>query len=331
MRLLILGGTVFVGRALTDAALAHGHQVTHFNRGRSSAADERVETLNGDRTEAASMRKAFGERRWDAVIDTSGYLPQDVRRSAEALRGKVSRYLFVSTISVHPSFDAAGFDEDAPLSPVPDPLPEERDMALYGPLKAGCEAVVREAFGDRATIVRPGLIVGPHDPTDRFTYWPVRVASGGTVAAPGRRERLVQFIDARDLAEWIVHLLEKDVAGTFIATGPRKPIPMGKLLDTCRTVAGLDTRFEWFADDALLAANVAPWREMPLWIPESDAAMHGLMAAKIDRALAQGLKFRPLAQTVADTLAWANKRPADYVWKAGLSPEREREILRTLA
>lgn len=327
MRLLILGGTVFVGRALTDAALAHGHHVTHFNRGKSAPPDERVETLNGDRTEAASMRKAFGERRWDAVIDTSGYLPQVVRRSADALSGKVARYLFVSTISVYAGFEAKGFDENSPVSPVPDPLPEALDMALYGPLKAGCEKVVNEVYGDRATIVRPGLIVGPNDPTDRFTYWPARVATGGTVLAPGRRERPVQFIDVRDLAEWIVHLLEKDVSGTFIATGPRRPIPMGELLDTCRTVAGLDTRFEWMDDAALLEAKVAPWKEMPLWIPESDAAMHGLMGASIDRALAQGLKFRPVAQTVADTLAWSNKRPADHQWKAGLTPERERELL----
>jgi 2'-hydroxyisoflavone reductase len=301
--------------------------VTHFNRGKSAPPDARVETLTGDRTEAAAMRKAFGERRWDAAIDTSGYMPQVVRKSAEALRAKVSRYLFVSTISVYAGFDAEGFDEESPVSAAPDPLPEALDMALYGPLKAGCEAVVREVYADRATIVRPGLIVGPHDPTDRFTYWPARVANGGTVLAPGRRERPVQFIDVRDLAEWTVHLLEKDVPGTFIATGPRKPLPMGELLDTCRTVAGLDTRFEWIADAALLEAQVAPWKEMPLWIPESDAAMHGLMGASIARALAQGLKFRPVAQTVADTLAWANKRPPDHVWKAGLSPEREKELL----
>jgi 2'-hydroxyisoflavone reductase len=327
LRLLVLGGTVFVGRALTDAALARGHHVTHFNRGKSSAADERVETLQGDRSDGASMRKAFGDKRWDAVIDTSGYMPQAVRRSAEALRGKVSRYLFVSTISVYASFARGGFDEDAPVSPAPDPLPEALDMALYGPLKAGCEAVVREACGNDATIVRPGLIAGPYDPTDRFTYWPVRVARGGTVLAPGRPERLVQFIDARDLAGWMVHLLEKDIAGTFNAAGPRRPLPMGELLETCRAVGGLETHFEWIADKDLAEAKVAPWKDLPLWIPESDAAMHGLMEASIERALAQGLKFRPVAQTVADTLAWANKRPADHAWKAGLSAERERQLL----
>jgi 2'-hydroxyisoflavone reductase len=328
VRLLILGGTVFVGRALTEAALAHGHHVTHFNRGKSAPADARVETLNGDRTEAAAMRKSFGERRWDAAIDTSGYLPQVVRKSAEALRAKVSRYLFVSTISVYAGLERVGFDEDAPLSPAPDPLPEALDMALYGPLKTGCEAVVNEIYAERATLVRPGLIVGPNDPTDRFTYWPARVAQGGTVLAPGRRERRVQFIDVRDLAEWMVHLIEKNVAGTFNATGPRQPLSMGELLETCRTVAGLDTRFEWIPDAALVEENVAPWKELPLWIPESDAAMHGLMGISIARALAQGLKFRPVAQTVADTLAWANKRPVDHAWKAGLSPEREKELLK---
>jgi 2'-hydroxyisoflavone reductase len=330
MRILVLGGTVFLGRALTEAALAHGHHVTHFNRGRSAPPDARVESLQGDRAEASSMRKAFGDRRWDAVIDTSGYMPQVVRRSAEALREKAPRYVFVSTISAYASFDLAAFDEDAPLSPAPDPLPEALDTALYGPLKAGCEAAVREVYGERALIIRPGLIVGPNDPTDRFTYWAARVARGGTVLAPGRPQRPVQFIDVRDLAEWMIHLLEKDVAGTFNATGPRRAIPMSVLLESCRMVAGLEARFEWIDDAALLEAKVEPWREMPLWIPESDAAMRGLMGCSIERALAQGLKFRPLAQTLADTLAWSNKRPADHPWKAGMSAEREAQLLEAL-
>ena len=327
MRLLVLGGTVFVGRALTDAALARGHHVTHFNRGKSAAPDGRVETLQGDRTDGASMRKAFGDKRWHAVIDTSGYMPQVVRHSAEALRGKVSRYLFVSTISVYASLARGGFDEDAAVSPASDPLPDALDMALYGPLKAGCEAVVREAYGNDATIVRPGLIAGPYDPTDRFTYWPVRVARGGTVLAPGRPERLVQFIDARDLAQFMIHLLEESVAGTFNAAGPRQPLAMAELLDTCRKVSGSDARFEWRADEALVTAGVAPWKDLPLWIPESDAAMAGLMGTSIARALAQGLGFRPLAQTVADTLAWANGRPGGHAWKAGLEARREEQLL----
>lgn len=318
---------MFLGRALTDAALARGHALTHFNRGKSAPPDGRVETLHGDRSDAPALRAALGERRWDAAIDTSGYMPQVVSLSAQALRDRVKRYLFVSSISVYASFDRGGFDEDAPVSPAPDPLPAALDMALYGPLKAGCEAVVRAAFGERATIVRPGLIVGPHDPTDRFTYWPARLARGGEVLAPGRPSRGVQFIDARDLAEWMVRLLEDDVAGTFNATGPRAPLAMEVLLAACREVSGSDARLRWIEDARLVEAGVAPWKELPLWIPESDAAMHGLMGTSIARALSQGLAFRPLAATVADTLAWSNGRAADHAWKAGLTPQRERALL----
>lgn len=327
MKILILGGTVFLGRALTDAALARGHEVTHLHRGKSAPPDGRVETLQGDRSDADALHAALGERRWDAAIDTSGYMPQVVSLSAQALRDKVRRYLFVSTISVYAGFDRGGFDEDAPVSPAPDPLPEALDMALYGPLKAGCEAVVRATFGPRATIVRPGLIVGPHDPTDRFTYWPARIARGGEVLAPGRPLRGVQFIDAHDLAGWTVRLIEDDVGGTFNATGPRAPLAMEALLAACREVSGSDARLRWIDDARLVAAGAGPWKELPLWIPESDAAMHGLMGTSIARALAKGLAFRPLAATIADTLAWSNSRPAGHAWKAGLAPQRERELL----
>lgn len=327
MRILVLGGTVFLGRAATDAALARGHRVSHFNRGQSAPDDRRVETLHGDRADAAALGRALEGRLWDAVIDTSGYMPQVVQRSAAALSARVGRYLFVSSISAHAGFDRDGFDEDAPLAPAPRPLPEVLDMALYGPLKAACEAAVRMAYGERATIVRPGLIAGPHDPTDRFTYWPGRVASGGTVLAPGRPQRAIQLIDVRDLAEWMVHLLEGQVAGAFIATGPRAPLTMGRMLDACRAVSGSDARFEWVDDARLLEAGAAPWRELPLWIPESDRAMRAMMGASIARALARGLRLRPLAETIADTLAWSRTRPADHAWKAGLTPERERALL----
>lgn len=325
MRLLVLGGTVFLGRAITDAALAAGHSVTHFHRGRSRPPDPRVATVHGDRTIAADLQ-SLARDAWDAVIDTSGYMPQAVAQSAEALAG-VRRYLFVSSISVYARFHHAGFDEDANLLPPPEPLPESLRMELYGPLKSACEAVVRERFGVRALVVRPGLIVGPHDPTDRFTYWPVRIARGGTVAAPGRPSRTVQFIDVRDLAEWMVRLLERGAHGTFNATGPREPLAMEALLDACGDAAGVRAAVEWLDDAFLLAHGVAPWKDMPLWIPESDEAMHGLMAARIDRALDAGLAFRPLQETVADTLAWHAQRPASHEWKAGISAERERQLL----
>jgi len=327
MRILILGGTVFLGRATTDAAIARGHEVTHLNRGQSSPGDPRVVTRRADRTDAKALAAALEGGEWDAVIDTSGYMPQVVRLSAEELARRTHRYLFVSSISVYASFARAGFDEDAPVSPPPDPLPETRDMELYGPLKSGCENVVREALGARATVVRPGLIVGPHDPTDRFTYWPVRLARGGEVLAPGRPQRQVQFIDVRDLAQWMVELVERDVAGTFNATGPATPFTMGEFLEACRAVAATDARLAWIPDEALLAAGAGPWMEVPLWLPESDPEVRALMGADIGRALRQGLSFRPLAQTLADTLEWARRRPAEHAWKAGFTPERERHLL----
>jgi len=325
MRVLLIGGTVFVGKAITDALLARGHEVTHFNRGKSRPDDTRVEQLRGDRTEAASLKRAFDGRHWDAVVDTSGYLPQAVRLSAEALRGKVHRYFFVSSVSAYADLSQPGYDESTPLFAAPDPLPEQLVPELYGPLKAGCDVVVRETWGDHATVVRPGLIVGPNDPTDRFTYWPTRIARGGTVLAPGRPERPVQVIDARDLALWSVQLLERDVGGIFNAAGPARPITMQNLLETCIAVTP-GASLQWMPEAKLLEHKVAPWTEMPLWLPEGDD-MRAILLASNERALQQGLRFRPLAQTIADTLAWANGRLPDHAWKAGLPAERERELL----
>jgi 2'-hydroxyisoflavone reductase len=324
MRILILGGTVFLGRALTDAALAAGHAVTHFNRGKSAAPDPRVDTIAGDRTDAAALAQARGENRWDAVVDTSGYLPQVVRLAAEQLGESTHLYLFVSSISV---YAGQGHDEEAPVSPPPVPLPDAMAPETYGALKGACEAVVRNAFCECALIVRPGLIVGPHDPTDRFTWWPARVARGGRVAAPGRPARKVQFIDVRDLAEWMVALLDDDARGTFNATGPARAVTMQQLLERCRAAAGSDARLQWIDEAFLAEQKVAPWKEMPLWLPETDAALAGFMDVPIRRALAAGLAFRPLQETVADTLAWERTRPPDHEWKAGLPHGREQELL----
>ncbi|MEO5693620.1 MAG: NAD-dependent epimerase/dehydratase family protein [Usitatibacter sp.] len=325
MRVLVLGGTIFLGKAVTDVLLARGHQVTHFNRGKSRPPDTRVETLPGDRTDAAAMGRAFSGRLWDAVVDTSGYLPQVVRLSAASLRDKASRYFLVSSVSAYADLSAPGYDEGSPLLTTPDPLPEALAPEFYGPLKAGCERVINETWGEHATIVRPGLIVGPNDPTDRFTYWPARIARGGTVVAPGDPARRVQVIDVRDLALWMVTVLERDLPGVYNAAGPVQPLTMNGLLQGCLMVTPGAT-LQWVPDGRLLEHKVAPWSEMPLWLPSSDS-MNSLMAANIDRAVAAGLRFRPLAQTIVDTLAWANGRPADHRWKAGLSAERESELL----
>jgi 2'-hydroxyisoflavone reductase len=323
MRILVLGGTVFAGRAFTDAALASGHEVVHFHRGRSRPPDARVRTVLGDRT--GDLRE-IAPGAWDAVVDTSGYLPQVVRRSAEALR-TAGRYLFVSSISVYGDFSRTGLDEGAPVSKPLDPVPEAMTPETYGPLKAMCEEVVRQAFGSRALVVRPGLIVGPHDPTDRFTWWPVRVAAGGRVPAPGRPGRTVQFIDVRDLAAWMVRLLEGEREGTFNATGPAAPLAMAQVLEACARAGGGDAAFEWIDDEFLLAHGVKPWIGLPLWIPESDASLRGMMTTAIARAVDAGLAFRPVDETARDTLEWARTRPPDPAWKAGLAPDEERTLL----
>ncbi len=322
MRILILGGTVFLGKALTDAALAAGHDVTHLNRGKTAPPDPRVATVTGDRTDPAAMAKVRGP--WDAVIDTSGYLPHAVRQSAQALRESAGRYCFVSSIS---AYEGTRFGEDAPLARALDHEPEAMTPETYGALKGMCEAVVSEAFGSAAVIVRPGLIVGPHDPTDRFTYWPVRVARGGVVAAPGRPARTVQFIDVRDLARWMVALLERGTAGRFNATGPATPIAMQKVLETCRAVSGADASFEWIDEKFLDGQSISPWKDMPLWVPEADPKATSFMNVPIDRAVAARLRWRPLEETVADTLAWDRARPAGRELKAGLAPSREADLL----
>jgi 2'-hydroxyisoflavone reductase len=322
MRILILGGTVFLGKALTDAALAAGHDVTHLNRGKTSPPDARVRTILGDRSDDGALAKARGP--WDAVIDTSGYLPQAVRKSAQAMRETAGRYCFVSSIS---AYRGEGYGEDAPLIAALEHEPEAMTPETYGALKAMCEAIVRAELGSAAVIVRPGLIVGPNDPTDRFTYWPVRVARGGLVAAPGRPGRTVQFIDVRDLAEWMVALLERGTPGRFNASGPVKPISMEKVLETCRSASGSDAVFEWIDERFLDTQGVAPWKDMPLWIPEADPKSGDFMAVPIERALATGLAFRPLAETIADTLAWDRTRPTGRQWKAGLAASREADLL----
>jgi nucleoside-diphosphate-sugar epimerase len=318
MRLLVLGGTKFLGRHAVDAALAAGHDVSIFTRGQTSPElFPDVEHLVGDRD---GKLDALAGRSWDGVVDTSGYVPRVVRQSAELLRDAVGRYVFVSSISVYDDFSEP-VDESSPVAQLEDPATEEI-MEAYGALKAACEHVVEDVYGERSARVRAGLIVGPFDPTDRFTYWPRRIALGGNVLGPGNPGAPVQFVDARDLARWLVALALDGPGGTFNATGPAEPITFGQLLDRARGAIGSDAHVVWVEDRRVLDAEVQPWTELPLWLPGDEYA--GMARADISRALAAGLTFRPLEETVVDTLAWDRSVPGD---RPTLTHAREQEIL----
>ncbi len=332
MDILIIGGTRFLGRALVEAALPRGHHLTLFNRGRSNPGlFPEVEQLVGDRDGGLDVLR---NRHWDAVIDTCGYVPRVVRQSVELLAQNIGGYVFISSLSVYASTAQPGVNEDAPLAVMEDALREEITGETYGPLKALCEQVVQEALPQRSLIIRPGLIVGPYDVSDRFTYWPVRVARGGEVLCPGRPGRTVQFIDVRDLAEWTIGLLETGRLGIYNADGLPGDVSMGDLLHTCQQVAmALDphnsAQLIWMDDDFLLQQGVGPWMEMPLWIPESDPESAGFFTFDVGRARAAGLTYRPLQDTVKATLSWALTRPGDYQWRAGLTAAREAELLQS--
>lgn len=317
MDILLIGGPKFVGRGLIDAALAAGHTLTMFNRGQTNPdLYPQVEKLRGDRD---GQLDALRGRTWDAVVDTSGYLPRVVRQSADLLADAVGRYVFISSISVYE--DPAGAAEDAPLIALEDETTEDIASA-YGGLKVLCERAVQEVFGERATIIRPGIIVGPHDPTDRFTYWPVRVEQGGDVLAPASPDYPVQVIDVRDLAAWTVKLIEGDTGGVFNATGPEQPVSFGTLLETCRTITGSDARFVWADADFLREQAVSPWSDLPLWLPDT---LWG--TADVSRAQAAGLRYRPLEQIIRDTLNWVHHERGPEPLKAGLKPQREADLL----
>ncbi len=322
MDLLILGGTRFLGRHLVEAALERGHRVTLFNRGVSGPGlFPEVERLVGDRDGDLS---ALRGRRWDAAIDTCGYVPRVVRASAGLLADAVDRYVFVSSISVYSEPVASGADEEAPVEELPDPSVEEVTGETYGGLKALCERAAEEEMPGRVLNVRPGLIVGPHDPTDRFTYWPRRISSGGEVLAPDDPELPVQFIDVRDLAGWIIGMCEERGVGTYNATGPDYELTMGGLLEECETVGGA-AELVWVSEQFLEEQGVEPFTEMPLWVPREYA---GLQAVNCGKAIEAGLAFRPVSETIGDVLEWDRARPADGEMGAGLRPERERELLR---
>jgi 2'-hydroxyisoflavone reductase len=310
-----------------EAALARSHEVTLFNRGKSNPElFPQIETILGDREKDVAKLKG---RIWDAVIDVAGYLPRIVRLSVEVLEPSVSRYIYISSLSVYADFRKIGIDESYPVGTIKDETVEEITEETYGPLKALCEKAVQNTFGERALIIRPGLIVGPHDPTDRFTYWPVRVARGGHVLAPQKPEATIQIVDVRDLADFIIKLIQENASGVYNATGPDYPLTIGTLLEVSKQVSGSEANIRWGSLEFLKQNKVEAWSDMPTWIPDDEEGL-GFSRIDVSKAIASGLTFRPLAETVRDTLAWAQTRPADHVWRAGLTAEREAEILAAL-
>lgn len=375
-RILILGGTQFVGPAIMNAALARGHKITLFTRGRVE--DQRdlefpdgVESLHGNRDpeKTADDWKPEGERdpnspkglsqlegkKWDAVIDTSGYYPRMVKASAELLAPNVKQYIFISSVSVYANGTTPNADETDPVGTMEDPTIESMgpQYEYYGPLKALCEQAAEAAMPGRVANVRPGLIVGPGDPTDRFTYWPVRVQQGGEILAPGSPNDPVQFIDVRDLAEWLIHMIENNTTGVFNAINPAPDrLTIGQTLDACKQAAGNDAEFTWVNAEFLEEHEVSPWGDMPLWIPPSGESPAFHRRSNV-AAVKAGLKMRPVKTTARDIMDWWPKEvarrteatakfkaqaeaagrdvpelPDPSRLRAGITPDREAEVLK---
>jgi 2'-hydroxyisoflavone reductase len=335
LRILILGGTGFTGPFQVRYALSRGHKVTVFNRGRTHPGElpKEAEQLIGDRN---GQLDALKGRAWDVVIDNPTTLPSWVRTAAQVLKGNVDRYVFISTTSVYSDNTMRGMDESGPLAEFQgsDPFKvtietmRASSVPLYAPLKVISEKETRKWFPGKSLIIRPGLIVGPGDESDRFTFWPVRVARGGEVLAPGTPKDTVQFIDARDLAEWTIRMVEQDSTGTFNATGPASKLTMAAMLEEIKTVTRSDARFTWLDVEFLLAQKVSPWNDMPVWVaprgPET-----GFIQLSNKKAVSKGLTFRSVGETAQDTLDWFRKQPADRQanLRAGITREREAEVL----
>jgi 2'-hydroxyisoflavone reductase len=316
VKLLVLGGTKFLGRAAVETALSRGHEVTLFNRGQTNPdLFPDVEKLHGDRSGDLS---ALSSGTWDAVIDTSAYVPEHARSAGEALADAAGYYVFISSLSAYAD-PSRPLDEGSPLAELEEGQPDDRlleDFANYGALKVLCERAAVDGFGGPAAVVRPGLIVGPHDPTGRFTYWSHRVAQGGEVLAPGLADEQVQFIDVRDLGEWLVHLCEQRVEGPFNVAN--RGVTWRMLLETCREVTGSNAEFVWVDPEFLVEHEVGEWMEIPMWLYEEV----GLHSTDVSRAVESGLTFRPLDATIRGTLD-----EGETTKEAGLDHAREAELI----
>jgi 2'-hydroxyisoflavone reductase len=338
MKILIIGGTIFLGRHLIEAALEKGHQITMFTRGLHNAdLYPQVEKLHGNR---AIDLSALQGKSWDAVFDTCGYVPGIVRKSVAILRDSVEHYTFVSSCSVYGDFDPKGADENSPVAKLTAEQIEKAEKIdtgkrakavsygeAYGGLKALCEQTAEELMPGRVLNVRAGLIVGKYDSIERFTYWVRRVSEGGKVLAPGKPERRVRVIDARDLAEWTVSMAENANAGIYNATGAENGLTMQKMLEEIREVSDSDAEFVWASEEFLEKQKVESWTDMPLWIPEK---YNGIFEVKNEKAINDGLKFRPLAETIKETLDWIDIRGNEPL-KVGIQMEREQELLKILS
>lgn len=319
MKILILGGTRFLGRNLVEIAMGKGHEVTLFNRGKTNPdLFPEVEHLKGERDGELTPLK---DKKWDVVIDTCGYVPRIVKKSAELLADSVEHYTFISSINAYIDFSKPGIDENAPLATMDDETVEEVTNEIYGPLKVLCEKAVEQTMPGRVLVLRPGLIVGPYDPSDRFTYWPVRISAGEEILAPSPPHSQVQFIDVRDLVEFILYMAEQKKTGIFNTTGPEHSLSIHQFLEECIKVTKANVNLIWVKEEFLTKREI----NLPVWVPKE---WIGINQANCKKAIDAGLKFRPLSDTIHDTLKWHNSRPSDFELKSGLKPEREKELLK---
>jgi 2'-hydroxyisoflavone reductase len=327
LSILMLGGTGFLGPQTVEAALRRGHKVTLFNRGKTRPGlFPDLEKLHGDRETDDLM--ALEGRKFDAVVDTSANVPRWVKKAAAVLGPNIGHYVYISSISVYPDNSKPGMDETAAVATIADPTTEKITGETYGALKALSEKAAQESMPGKVAVVRPGLIVGPEDPTDRFTYWPVRVAKGGEVLAPGSPDDPIQIIDVRDLGSFLVRLIEDKTTGVFNALGPDKPLTMGQTLDACKQAARSDATFTWVDADFLQKQEVHAWSDMPAWVPNRGETA-GFAKVSNARAINAGLTFLPILDTAKATLDWFRTLPEARRGKlrAGITPEREAKVL----
>ena len=333
LKILIMGGTAFIGPAFAEMALARGHELAFFNRGRTNPhLFPQVERITGDRAVAEDVEQLRG-REFDVVLDNSCYYPRVVDMVVDIVKDTVRQYVVISTVSVYAGYETVGMTEDAELAVLEDPTVEEVTGETYGGLKVLCEQAAQKVLPDRTTIIRPGLIVGPMDRTDRFTYWPVRVSRGGEVLAPGSPDQAIQFIDVRDLMSFTLRCIEAQRFGVFHCTGKAGSITTGKMLQQSKEISGSDAEFTWADADFLEAQEVSAWGEMPCWIPP-EGEYAGFGSIDVSRAIAAGLTFRPLADTIRDTLEWWKIQPENpdgprSELRAGIAGEKEAAVLAT--